>query len=83
MLTAAARLVRPGGLLVYSTCSIESEENEGQVRSFLSSHRDFSLEALPLGLLPPEVVFQGSFLGTFPHLHDVDGAFAARLRKQL
>jgi len=43
MLEQAAPLLRPGGSLVYSTCSIEEEENAAQVRAFLESHRDFSL----------------------------------------
>ncbi len=54
ILDAAARLVRPGGLLAYATCTFAPEENEGAVWRFLQSHREFDLEAPPLlpGLSP-------------------------------
>jgi len=82
LLDAAARLVRPGGLLVYSTCSIEPEENQDRVYAFLLRKQNsmFAIEAPPEGLMPPQVL-EGSFLATLPHRHSTDGAFAVRLRR--
>jgi len=80
LLDAAARLVRPGGLLVYSTCSLEPEENEAQVRAFLERHADFGAEsAAPF--IPSQTLSAGGNLATLPHRHHTDGAFAARLRR--
>ena len=66
ILNALARLVKPGGLLVYSTCSIDSAEDDDQIRAFLGEHPDFELECSKL-LLPAA---------------DCDGAYAAHLRKK-
>lgn len=79
LLDAAAKMVRPGGLLVYSTCSIEPEENEQRVAAFLTRHSDFVVERPPSGF-PESVTTEKGFLATLPHLHDMDGAFGARLR---
>ncbi len=76
----AARLVKPGGLLVYSTCSLETEENDAQVEQFLREHQDFVLEPPPSGTVPPAVLDAGR-LRVLPQRHAVDGAFAARLRR--
>lgn len=80
LLDAAADLVRPGGLLVYSTCTIEPEENEGRVRAFLDRHPTFSLEPVT-DRVPDELVDADGFYRSLPHRHRIDGAFAARLRR--
>jgi 16S rRNA (cytosine967-C5)-methyltransferase len=80
LLDAAARMVAPGGVLVYSTCTIEPEENEERVEAFLERHPDFELEPAP-DALPADVVTDEGYLATLPHRHRTDGAFGARLRR--
>jgi 16S rRNA (cytosine967-C5)-methyltransferase len=81
ILQNAARLVRPGGVLLYSTCTIEPEENEQQVERFLREHPEFTVEPATQWL--PEVVCRDGMLQTLPHRHaHCDGAFAVRLRRQ-
>ncbi|MBK7033193.1 MAG: 16S rRNA (cytosine(967)-C(5))-methyltransferase RsmB [Ignavibacteria bacterium] len=77
ILDHAATLVKPGGAIVYSTCTIEPEENSGVVTWFLEKHPEFTLDRAE-NHLPAEVCEDG-FLQTFPHKHKTDGAFGARL----
>jgi 16S rRNA (cytosine967-C5)-methyltransferase len=81
LIDAASEAVRPGGLLIYSTCSLEQEENDAQVESFLGDHPDFMLEPPPAGTVPAAVLDAGR-LRVLPHLHGTDGAFAARMRRK-
>ena len=80
LLRAAAGAVRPGGLLVYSTCSLEREENDAQAARFLAEHPDWKLEPPPEGVVPATAL-DGGFLRVLPQLHGTDGAFAARFRR--
>jgi 16S rRNA (cytosine967-C5)-methyltransferase len=80
LLRHAVDLIQNGGCLVYSTCTIEDEENEEVVRRLLSERDDIVLEP-PTPTVPKETITSREVVRTFPHHHGVDGIFAARLRK--
>ena len=83
LLRNASQYIQPGGILVYSTCSIEPMENEEVVERFLRDHPMWTVENAQQFLpeVPTSIITQQGFVQTFPHEHGVDGAFAARLRK--
>ena len=80
ILDNAASYVRPGGLLLYATCTLVRAENEDIVEAFLEDHPAFSLEKLPLPAVFPEN--ETGMLALVPGEFDTDGFFIARLRRK-
>ncbi|MCS7081842.1 MAG: RsmB/NOP family class I SAM-dependent RNA methyltransferase [Bacteroidetes bacterium] len=82
ILHAYAPLLKPGGRMVYATCSLLPQENEEVVGAFLEEHPDFHLE--PVGpILERQRIFvplEDAFLRLYPHRHGTDGFFGAVLR---
>jgi 16S rRNA (cytosine967-C5)-methyltransferase len=78
ILANASACVRKGGRLLYSTCSVMPEENEGVVAAFLAGNPDFAVVSKPT-TVPVEVLDGQGFLRTFPHRHGTDGFFGALL----
>lgn len=79
-LKRGAKFVAPGGDLVYSTCTLNPQENENQVHNFLQKHKDFSLIDAS-GIINP-LYTENGFLKTVPWKHYMDGAFAARMKRK-
>ena len=78
ILDSAAIMLRPGGRLVYSTCTLNKIENEGVIEAFLSRHDDYMLEAFELpGLSAP-----AGMLTVYPHRVKGEGHFVASLRRK-
>lgn len=71
--------VKPGGVLLYSTCTLLERENEDVVRSFVKEHPDFTLETLELP--EPAGTAEEGYVTLWPHIHGTDGFFIAKLRR--
>lgn len=83
ILSGAARLVKPGGRLVYATCSILDEENEAIVEQFLSTHDDFQLVPMKDVCAEQKIdLDMQDYLKLYPHVHQTDGFFAAVLERK-
>ena len=78
ILDNAARYVKPGGTLVYSTCTILPEENEGVSDSFLAEHPDFC--RTPFALFEPVGETEGQ-VTLWPHRHGTDGFYICRMTR--
>ena len=78
LLNKAGQLIKEGGIIVYSTCTIEPEENIKIVKQFLENNSNFELENLN-EICNSEVIDENGCVQTLPHLHKIDGAFAAKL----
>lgn len=81
LLDSAARMVKVDGRLVYSTCSLEEEENMDQVMNFLDRHENFELQTVE-DYVPDEVMIDGGFgYQTYPHKHHCDGHFGVLMKR--
>ena len=81
ILATQASYVKPGGVLMYSTCTLVREENEGIVEDFLHTHPDFCTEPLPLPAVFPQNT--SGMLALIPGQYDTDGFFICRMRRKL
>lgn len=80
LLEAAAKSLKPDGVIIYSTCTIDPEENEQVIKAFISKNSGFQLESL-YDYIPENYITEKYFARTFPHKHGIDGSFAVRIRK--
>jgi 16S rRNA (cytosine967-C5)-methyltransferase len=81
LLETAAALLKDGGVLVYSTCTIEPRENEDSVAEFLDKHPEFVKDDITQ-FVPSVYCWSKNVVRTFPHKHKMDGSFAVRLIKK-
>lgn len=82
LLDDAAARVAPGGVLVYAVCTFTRAEGPDQLAAFLARHPDFAVEPPPLPAEVAAAVIDGGAVRTWPHRHDADGFFVARLRRR-
>ena len=75
-----SRYVKPGGILIYSTCTLVRAENEGVVEHFLTDNQDFVLEPLALPAVFPQNA--SGMLTLVPGEYDTDGFFICKLRRK-
>ena len=82
ILNRVAAYLKPGGVLVYSTCTLTHDENQRLVEAFLLAHQEFELEDAPRYLAASaQAMVRGHFFQALPQRDHTDGFFAARLRK--
>ncbi len=77
ILSASAKYLKAGGVLVYSTCTLNPAENEGVTDAFVAAHPDFAYEGFEVG----ELYAPCGKLTLLPHVHGTDGFYVAKLRK--
>ena len=80
ILWSAANFIKPNGLIVYSTCSIEIDENNMVIDAFLKAHPQFNIESA-VDFIPEKYIDERGCMNIFSPKHKIDGGFAVRLRK--
>ena len=82
ILVNASRYLRKGGILVYSTCTINTAENEDNIKEFLAGRDGYELVCPPSSPIDRGLIDGHGFFRTFPHKHGMDGFFGAVLKKR-
>ena len=82
ILSHCSQFLKSGGTMVYSTCSMEKEENWSVIEQFINLNHDFVLEQMP-SIIPKNWIDNNGALRTLPHIHNIDGMFAVRLKRLL
>lgn len=82
ILESAARLVKPGGRLIYATCSMLPQENAEQIERFLKAHAEFTPLPLKTMWTHPNLPLDDAMLQLTPYQHDTDGFFVAAMQRQ-
>lgn len=83
LLTISSKYIKKGGSLIYSTCTVNKDENIGQIRRFLKENKNFTLKEINLDTLD-EKLFKNKlngYLEIYPNVHGMDGFFIAKLEK--
>ena len=81
MIGRASKLVKPGGVLIYSTCTIIKEENDMVVEEFLAKHKEFEVETAK-EFFPSDIVDEKGYVKTYPAIGNLDGSFCVRLKRK-
>jgi len=82
LLESASNYAKPGGILVYSTCTLHPLENEQVIESFLATHPDWRIDAPPTNSPLNSFVTSAGWIKVWPHQEQMDGFFMVRLRQQ-
>ena len=78
ILTASAKYLKVGGEMIYSTCTLNPEENERVVENFISNNTGFELVPFKVGTLSAD----GGMFTLLPHVHGTDGFFMAKITRK-
>ncbi|MBQ3118525.1 MAG: 16S rRNA (cytosine(967)-C(5))-methyltransferase RsmB [Clostridia bacterium] len=82
ILDAAYHYLKQGGIMVYSTCTVNKGENIEMINNFLKTHPDMALDKIKSPHITGDVVKNEGYLEIFPHIHNSDGFFVCRIKKQ-
>ncbi|MCG4585986.1 16S rRNA (cytosine(967)-C(5))-methyltransferase RsmB, partial [Anaerosalibacter bizertensis] len=84
ILRNASKYLKPGGILIYSTCTIEREENINMIRNFITENNEFQLAGFDHLLESKKNIetAEKGYIELFPHIHGTDGFFIAKLLKK-